>query len=275
MNQDIPSFSRKDLQIKDQGSDLIVKFNDQVGVSLMKRRALRQPIAQLFLACCFCLLAGGCAKTDMDRVSEAQDCLDTSTSTNALTCMDKIDGITTPSSYLIRCAAYFIDQGFQDPARLTQVISQITNTSGNGGSQSIAALAAMGFSASKYTMAQNDQLSADALTACQNSLSGGLIYLASASRIATAALHDIGFIPSSTTPPTPTDVHNALCTNGGPSTTTKAAIGDAASTAYQQNCAGANVTNDVLCQQYQAAVNAGGGNSTAVGGSLINTFCTP
>ncbi len=224
------------------------------------------------LATVIALALVGCGKKDIDNVSEAQECLDTSTSTTALACMSKVEGLTSAASNVIRCSAYFVDQGFADPARLASVSQQITTTTTPDAS-SVAALTAMGFVASKYSMTANDNLSATALTACTASASSGLIYLSSMSRIATATLKDAGFDSTTGIAPTTTDMQNAICV-GSPSNTTKAAMGNAALAAYNKNCIGKDISGDVMCLQYQAAI-ASNSDPTAIGTSLITTICTP
>lgn len=213
-----------------------------------------------------------CGKKDVDKVSEAQSCLDSSTSTTALSCLTKLEGLETASANIVRCSVYFVDQGFADPTRLQQVITQITDTS-NPDAGSLGALTAMGFVASKYTMAQNDTLSGTAQTACNNSGAGGLIYLASLSRIATASLLDMGYDPSTGVAPTSAQMQNQLCTVG-PSNTTKTAMGNAAISAYNKNCIGKDISKDVMCQQYQAAM-ATSSDPATIGASLTTAICTP
>lgn len=215
-----------------------------------------------------------CGKKDIDRVSEGQECLDQATSSTALSCLDKIDGITSPSAQIVRCSIYFVDQGFADPTRISQVADQVTSGSGSSSSSSIAALTVMGFTSSKYTSDQNLELSQTAFAACQASLAGGLVYLSSMSSIATNLLHDFGFDPQGGgSPPDETQIHDTLC-NGSASTTTIGAMGSAALAAYNQNCIGKDITQDAMCQQFQTAVN-GSTDPQTVGTSLQTSLCTP
>lgn len=214
-------------------------------------------------------LLTGCAKKESDHVAEAQACLDSSTSATALSCLSLVDGISSASANTIRCSIYFVDQGFSEPARLSAVADQITSNA-NPDSASFQALATMGFTASKYSMPQNDTLSATAFSFCQSSKSPGLIYLSSMSRIATATLNDISFDPTSGTPPSATDVQNSICTGPGPSATTKAAMGSAALAAYKENCNAQST--DLMCLQYAAAIN-GQTDPTVIGDGLTDVLC--
>lgn len=214
----------------------------------------------------------GCGKKDIDKVSEAQSCLDSATSTTAMACLTKLEGLDTASANIVRCSVYFVDQGFSDPTRLQQVVTQITDTS-NPDSASLSALTTMGFAASKYTMTENDNLSAAAQTACVASGAGGLIYLSALSRIATASLLDMGYNPGSGVAPTPAQMQTQLCTTG-PSNTTKTAMGNAAVAAYNKNCVGKDISKDVMCQQYAAAMN-GTTDPATIGGNLTTAICSP
>lgn len=215
-----------------------------------------------------------CAKKDIDKVSEGQDCLDKATATTALTCLEKIEGIDSASANIVRCAAYFVDQGFNDPTRISSVADQVTSGSGNQDSSSIQALSVMGFTSSKYSMANNYTLSQTAFAACTKSQAGGLVYLSSMNRIATALLNDLGYNPQSGTAPTPAELEQRLCTDG-PSTDTKTAMGNAALAAYNQNCLNKDITQDVMCQQYKTAIDSSNSDPATIGETLRSQLCTP
>lgn len=215
------------------------------------------------------LLNTSCVKRDIDKISEAQDCLDQSTSATSLACLEKVDGLQSPSASLIRCSAYYIDQGFAEPTRLAEVAEQVTNESGDPADNTFAALAAMGFVATKYTMAQNYALSETAFGECSQSKSGGLIYLSSMTRISTALLNDLGFLVGGGDPD-PAQIEAELCTS--PSDATKTAIGAAAIVAYNNDCIGRDTSTDDVCQQYATAL-AVSSDPLVVGGLLADNLC--
>jgi hypothetical protein len=213
-----------------------------------------------------------CAPSESDKIADAQDCLDRSQPGDALACLEKVDGMVTPASDLIRCSAYFIDQGFSDPSRLSQVVEQLNGDSG-GDTATIAILSFMAFSSSKYDLATNFRFSETAFGACERSKSKGLLYLSSMSRIATAAMNIIpGYDPTTGVPPTETEIRNAICTS--PSSTTNIVIGTAAQTAYDQNCRGKDISKDPICTQYAEAV-AAGTTPEEVGAGLGAAICNP
>ncbi len=223
-----------------------------------------------------CLANFGCVKRDIDKISEGQDCLDTSTTDTAISCLQKVEGIETPGAHLIRCSAYFIDQGFADPTRLASVAQQIGNSAGTPASNTIAALSVMGFVATKYgnDMTLNFALSEKAFEYCSKSKSPGLIYLSALTRISTTILVELGFNPNGGAAPSTTNMQTELC--NGTTSATQTAIGNAAISAYQNDClVNPNPgTTDHVCAQYAAAM-AGGSDAATVGNALITNLCAP
>lgn len=227
-------------------------------------------MATLFVV--FAIPFAGCSKnSESEKIADAQDCLDRSTSDTALACMSKVEGLTSSSANLIRCSAYFIDQGFSEASRLSQVVEKL-NESGDQDGSTVAALTFMAFSAEKYDLTTNYNLSETAFTACSKSNSGGLIYLSSMTRIATAAMNVIpGYDPTSGVPPTEQQIEDAIC-DPSRSPATSIAIGSAAQVAYQQNCAGKDISGDPVCQQYKEALDAGT-TPEEIGDGLATAIC--
>lgn len=221
------------------------------------------------------LTLSGCAQPDSDKVADAQDCLDRSTAATALACLSKVEGLTSSSAELIRCSAYFIDQGFSDAERLAAVAEQLNSDDGNSGDATMNILSFMAFSNLKYTMPENFSLSETSFSSCAKSNSPGLIYLSSLTRIATAALNILpGYDPASGVAPTEAQIRSVMCQPGGPPEATSIVIGAAAQTAFDQNCKGKDISKDEICMQYQTAVNAGS-TPAEVGASLAAEICAP
>lgn len=216
-------------------------------------------------------LWGGCAASDADKIADGQDCLDRSTSETALSCLEKVDGLTSAGAELVRCSAYFIDQGFGEASRLAKVSEQLKDDSGGSGNATISVLSFMAFTASKYDKTTNTSLSDKSFAACQASKSKGMIYLSSMSRIATVALSIVGsYDPTSGVPPTQAQIEDGLCNQNDP--VVRGAVGSAAQAAYEQNCVGKDVTQDPVCQQYAAAVGAGA-TPVDIGNELATNLC--
>lgn len=218
------------------------------------------------------LALAACAPSDADKIADAQDCLDRATADTALACLSKVDGVSTSGAELVRCSAYFIDQGFGDPGRLSQVAEQLKgDNNGGGGNSTIAVLSFMAFSAQKYDKTTNLDFSAKSFAACQASQSKGMVYLSSMSRIATVALGLVTiYDPTTGVPPTEQQIKDGLCT---PDPGSRSVIGSATKAAYLQNCAGKE-NPDPVCQEYAAAVGAGL-TDEQIGNQLADNLCTP
>ena len=206
---------------------------------------------------------------DVDKVADAQSCLDTSTSNTALACLDKIDGVDTEAAHLIRCSAEFIYQQFTDPNRLAKISVQLQQAGSSASNATATALGLLSFTQTYGTQTAS-QLATYALNECTAAKSPGMTLLASMAQIATAVAaagasnvvsqcdsSQPGFNASSCQ----TAVQTAV-TCADPAT-----VGNAALAAYQQGCSGAQ-SSSTVCQQYAAAVAAGNGNPSTIGSQL-------
>lgn len=209
-------------------------------------------------------LCFACGKeTDVDKVADAQDCLNKADSSTALSCMDKVTGMETESAYLIRCAAYFKDQSFGDPT----VIAKVSQSMEGSGDNSVNALMSV-LAFKKYTDATtNLDFCQKAMTACQASGSKGMVILASLSRIATETLVTANLLGPN---PSADDVKSAMC---GPAAPT-AIIGAATLVAYNQGCVGdVGTAKNPFCEKVKAV--ASSGDAITVGTLMKNDLCNP
>lgn len=81
----------------------------------------------------FTLLTISCgSKQDVDKVGEAQYCLDglgsSPSASDVNDCVDKVSGVESVSAYGIRCAGYFIKEGFADPKKYTSAFDQLSGS---------------------------------------------------------------------------------------------------------------------------------------------------
>lgn len=213
---------------------------------------------------------------EADKIANAQSCIDNATSTTVNQCVTKVEGIETKSAYLIRCIAKFIEEGFNESTRLSQVFQQIGSTS--GASQGIQVMAVLGFK-NGSSSSVNKQNAADAATYCQRSESKGLIMLSSLASTATAIssfANDSGISQCTTLDATClTNALNSSAVKSNPET--QAAVGNAAIAAYNSNCTGGKTTSGSFCQQFGSAINQAGGTSSAssVGSQIMTCYSTP
>ncbi len=199
------------------------------------------------------LSAISCAKKDQDKIGEAQSCLNTSSRSNVSQCVDKVSGLESSSSYVIRCAAAFIQEGFDDAARLSTAISNMGSSS-SGTSAISSSVTAMGLLAFTSNSDSNTNLT-NSITAqnyCNKSGSKGLILLSSIANFATTVL----FYSSSTS------VTSGLAT-AKDNTTAQALVGSAVLAAYNSNCTGTTTSNQQFCTQFTSIVSTSGSNTSA------------
>jgi hypothetical protein len=208
-----------------------------------------------------------CQKKEIDSISEAQDCLDTSTASTALECMQKVEGIETEGAYLIRCSANFIYQEFTSPTRLANIAEQMK-------AENASPLAAIGLLAFSKPADPNERanLSAATMEFCAKAKSKGMHLLASMAQIATVAstaLGDQEQLVNDCNPESPSydpqtcqdTAKDAVCA------APPAAMGQAALAAYQQSCLGSSQQNSSVCAEF-AAITNGTTDPAVIGANL-------
>ncbi len=213
-----------------------------------------------------------CSKEkDIDKISDAQTCLDTATASEVDTCVAKVDGLSSQGASLIRCVGKFMKEGFTSPSKIAGAISNLNG--GSGSNQSTAVMAALAFKA-ESTSALNSASAQQALTYCNEASSKGLILLAGLSQTATV-LADLGL--GSTTNLSGDALKTLMGTLQG-NTVATTAVGTAVVSIYQTNCTSGNTTTGNFCQQFSSAVTSvsgGTSNPAAVGAKIMECYNTP
>lgn len=233
-------------------------------------------VTKAILLCSSLYLTGCGGIKDADKIANAQACIDSSTSATVNSCLSKIDGLESKSAYLLRCVAKFIEDGFNESTRLSQVFQQISNTS--GASQGVQVMSILGFK-NGATMAINKSNATQALTYCQNSESKGLIMLSALASTATtlsAFAVDSGISQCTTLDSTClTNALNSDAVKNNPDA--QALVGNAAIAAYNSNCTNGNTSSGSFCQQFGSAITQAGGSSSsaAVGSQIMTCYSNP
>lgn len=213
-----------------------------------------------------------CSKEkDIDKISDAQTCLDTATASEVDACVAKVDGLSSQGASLIRCVGKFMKEGFTSPSKIAGAISNLNG--GSGSNQSTAVMAALAFKA-ESTSALNSASAQQALTYCNEASSKGLILLAGLSQTATV-LADLGL--GSTTNLSGDALKTLMGTLQG-NTVATTAVGTAVVSIYQTNCTSGNTTTGNFCQQFSSAVTSvsgGTSNPAAVGAKIMECYNTP
>jgi hypothetical protein len=91
----------------------------------------RLSIVRCFLVTLTSTLLFGCGSaTDVDKIGDAQQCLNSATATTAMSCTTKVEGLSSTGAYNIRCAAAFVREGFANPTKYTTAFSNLNNGQG-------------------------------------------------------------------------------------------------------------------------------------------------
>ncbi len=75
-----------------------------------------------------------CSKeSELDTIKDAQMCLNTATTATAQSCVSKLSANTSEQASQLKCAAYFIEEGFGTPTRLLDAIEAAEGSDGTVG----------------------------------------------------------------------------------------------------------------------------------------------
>lgn len=222
-----------------------------------------------------------CAKeTDADKIADAQSCLDAATVSDVDGCLEKVTGLESEGSYLIRCAGAFIKEGFSTPSKLSTALSNLSSSGGSGGAASTSVISAVAFT-SKSTSSLNSTYAQETYDNCAKSKSNGLILLSGLSLTATV-LWDLavtvgGLGITSGTPPTAAELQTLMASLSSNSSA-KSVVGAAAVSMYETNCQSSNSAPGSFCAQFQSSVTAvpgGTSNPSGVGQQLMTCYGNP
>lgn len=135
-----------------------------------------------------------CKQSESDKVAEAQNCLNESSSSNVHLCLNIIDGINSQKAHSIRCSVSFIQQGFDQADKFINALEGLESSTGGQGDSLLGMLGTLSFPS---------QDSANlAVSRCEKSGSSSLLKLSNLSKMATtlASLSSVniasGDIPS-------------------------------------------------------------------------------
>jgi phosphohistidine swiveling domain-containing protein len=128
-----------------------------------------------------CSLCFACEDKNDDKIYSAQMCLNTATDATVDACLAKINGITTPRSYVIRCAADFIRARIDTPTIVEAIKNIDDNSSNNTADPTVDFFENFNFG----TMPGDEVAAAQAVTNCTASGSENLQILALTAQTAT------------------------------------------------------------------------------------------
>ncbi|MES2803757.1 MAG: hypothetical protein V4654_14790 [Bdellovibrionota bacterium] len=170
-----------------------------------------------------------CTKeSELDTIKDAQMCLNTATQATAQSCVSKLAANTSEQASQLKCAAYFIEEGFGSPSALLNAIDSADSgvSCGAGCSTSVNVISELSFS----TISNSDA----AFEVCNTS--GIAVYSQLSSLVQISTLVKTASA-TATTPEAFATVINAL---------PAAVLGDLVQTTYASSCSGANNNGEAL-----------------------------
>lgn len=242
----------------------------------MKKKSL---LAGLLILVATSLLTS-CGEKEEDKLGDAQSCLDKATPATAKECITKIQDNTSSGANTLKCAAYFIAEGFDRPDSFTEALDQIKQQpSGcSGCSTTLSAVNVLSFTSAGTSGTQIDENMTNselALDYCTKSGSQSYSLLATLARFSTIlsmTYYRLGF----TTTPTATDLQNAITQiTSGSGTASAADVGAIASAAYLTTCtdeAKNDTSKKTVCDELSTALDAGSGSNADVGNCLLEKW---
>ncbi|PIS10039.1 MAG: hypothetical protein COT73_11555 [Bdellovibrio sp. CG10_big_fil_rev_8_21_14_0_10_47_8] len=220
------------------------------------------------LALCSALILASCGGAkDIDKISDAQSCLDNATAAEAANCVEMVNGIESQGAYLIRCVGKFVKEGYTSPSKIADALSEIN--AGSGATASTSMIAALAFTA-ESTTTLNYESSEQALTYCTTAQSKGLIFLAGLAQTASVINYLAGSVLSGA------DLQTNMATFAS-DPIAQAAVGTAVVAMYASNCSTGQSTAGSYCDQFSSAIDTAGGtsNTSAIGLQAMTCYSNP
>lgn len=193
-------------------------------------------------------------QTEKDMLAEAQFCLDKATAANASACMSKIQGLTSPQAYALRCAEGFITAGVTSPQNLADAMTSIT-TPGQATTAMLSALS-FGDTSAANTTFNNCSLSNQSGLALIGTMAKSATILTNATSVLASC--GTGGCDAAELASGITNLLNAVSSNDTSATETVVEIVSSVETVYTTTCSGAASANTEICGQFDAAASAAG-----------------
>jgi dihydroxyacetone kinase DhaKLM complex PTS-EIIA-like component DhaM len=195
-----------------------------------------------------------CAPSEVDKVGEAQLCIDNAQQGEAAACLQKISGVETAAANTLRCSAGFIDEGFTQPARFKSAFDQLST---GAASNTEGFLSVLSFK-SKATADLNVAFSTETYGYCVKSGGKGVMLLASMATTATNLAKVAGTLTGNVGTDT-TAITGAITTVLADPTSPAnapvvAAVGSAVASTYTSTCKSGQQADASLCTQLDAAL---------------------
>lgn len=205
------------------------------------------------------LTLSGCETSDDRTLASGQACLDSATTAaQANQCVTLVQGLTSQESYMIRCSANFVAQGFTG-SRVANAVANINSHSSTDATTGLIAF---------LVFKQASPTADEAITNCTASGSKSMLRLATAAKMATV-IGGLTVNPDSST--AAADMQTAVNTMiASGSAQSKIDLGNTAIIASTAFCGdGSTYAGTQVCTDLQGAVNSSG-DPTTIANALLN-----
>ena len=235
----------------------------------------------------------GCKQTDIDKVADAQECLDAYARNGGgdlTACETKVDGVTTPAAYGIRCATGYIREGFGSAQSFIDAFNAMTSVSASSVANFLQLITFDSAGYGNTTNVDANYYNAQRVYGyCAESLGKGATLLASFSFITNVLFKyecdnapGSGFMGtcdmSSANGPTTlaTAIGVAITDGSGSTNSMKGDLGTIVVNTYTASCS-TSTSNQQLCKFLKTAIDNAGGtdNKTLVGDKFLNVLKNP
>lgn len=255
----------------------------------MKTIKTRLTIVRCFLVTLTSTFLFGCGSaTDVDKIGDAQQCLNSATATTAMACTSKVDGLSSAGAYNIRCAAAFVREGFANPTKYTNAFSNLNNGQGTSSFMGLVSFSSTGnisTDAANANTTFSDCYSAGAkgktLISAFGYFSTALLKFfagtgASSCQSPTSGAYNLDGCMQQAALADPTYIAKIASTDplitpdSSPAGQVQASIGSVIISTYSISCSGKGA-NKELCSTLEKAISAGSSNPRTVFTSFFTT----
>lgn len=144
----------------------------------------RPEIYALMLLMVIFMIVNSCGPKDVDKIADAQTCLDHAAPSEVDDCLSKLDGLESAAAYGIRCAGAFVKEGFLDA---NTFIDSLTSLNANGVTANTFASAMSVITFNNSTdISVNNNAASEAFQYCYKSEGKAATFLASFGYFSTA-----------------------------------------------------------------------------------------
>lgn len=228
------------------------------------------------------LLVSSCGPKDVDKMGEAQACLNEATADQVDGCLEKISGVNSVGADTLRCAGYFQREGILTTSTLIQAFSDLNEEGGSNADRFGGFMSLVTFtkSAPSWTTAESRALSTfdmcvqsqgkattfiAAFSVISNAIlsygfqAGETINYGTAAQIATSLTDSIAELALDLLEP---PVPGAVAGVTPPAITALTNIGTVIIKSYQVSCTVQNPIDSTTCTQFDQAIDNAGPGAT-------------